>query len=274
MTDKRRFYLPLALSGISFGLAAACKWTGIYAGAGLAVILFTHLFIAYREAEDKALYFTRFRGIIGICMIFFVGVPVIIYILSYIPFMRANGTGLLGIWQNQLDMFGYHSGVDATHPYSSRWYEWAIMTRPVWYYSGILEGTMREGISAFGNPLVWWVGIAAFIHNIYIMSKKCCKRSFFLVIAYLSMLVPWVFVTRITFIYHYFPMTPFVCLMTANSAKELVTDKGKTAPLIIHSVSAILLFVLFYPVLSGYPTDADYAANILRWLSGWVLVSG
>jgi hypothetical protein len=31
---------PLALSGLFFGIGAACKWTSIYAGAGLAVLLF------------------------------------------------------------------------------------------------------------------------------------------------------------------------------------------------------------------------------------------
>ncbi len=274
MKEKGRFYLPLVLSGISFGLGTACKWTGLYAGAGLAVILFTHLYLKFREVEDKVLYRKRFFGIIGVCIISFILLPVIIYILSYIPFMRANDTGLMGIWQNQLDMFGYHSGIEATHPYSSSWYEWAVMSRPIWYHSGRLDGNMREGISAFGNPLVWWAGIAALVHNIYLMSKKCCKRSFFLVIAYLAMLLPWVFVSRITFIYHYFPMTPFVCLMIANSAKELVTDKGKTAPLVIYLLSAIALFILFYPVLSGYPISTDYVTNILRWMSGWVLVSG
>lgn len=274
MKERGKFYLPLVLSGISFGLGTACKWTGLYAGAGLAVILFTHLYLKFREAEDKTLYRKRFFGIISVCIISFILLPVVIYILSYIPFMRANGTGLMGIWQNQLDMFGYHSGIDATHPYSSSWYEWAVMSRPVWYHSGILEGNMREGISAFGNPLVWWAGIAAFVHNIYLLSKKCCKRSFFLVIAYLSMLLPWVFVSRITFIYHYFPMTPFVCLMIANSAKEIVTDKGKTAPLVIYSLVAIMLFILFYPVLSGATVDKEFVTNILRWLDGWVLVSG
>lgn len=273
-SPKRRLYTPLALSGISFGLAVSSKWTGFYAAAGLAVIFFAHLFAAYKNAEDKILIRKRIAGIIGWCFIFFVGVPLVIYLLSYIPYIRANGTDLVGIWQNQSAMFNYHKGVLDDHPYSSSWYEWPIMTRPVWYYSGVLEGTAREGISAFGNPLVWWAGIGAFLHNIYLMSKKCCKRSIFLVIAYLSMLLPWVFVPRITFIYHYFPMTPFLCLMIANSAKELVTDKGKTAPLVIYSAAAILLFILFYPVLSGYPTDASYVANILRWLSGWVLVSG
>lgn len=268
-----RLYLPLFLSGISFGLATACKWTGLYAGAGLAVIFFIHLFQGFKSAENKSVYTKKISEIIGMCFVFFLLIPILIYILSYIPFMRAKGSGLSAVWQNQLDMLGYHGNIDATHPYSSRWYEWAVMARPIWYYSGITDGTMREGISAFGNPLIWWTGIASLLHNIYLIFKKRCKSSLFLVIAYAAMLLPWVFVSRITFIYHYFPMVPFVCLMIANSAKHLFTDKGKIVPIIIFAIVAVILFALFYPVLSGGTVSAEYVSGILRWFDGWVLTA-
>lgn len=44
------------MSGVCFGLGAASKWTGIYAGAGLAVIFFLHLYKhlkEYRLARPK-----------------------------------------------------------------------------------------------------------------------------------------------------------------------------------------------------------------------------
>lgn len=63
----------------------------------------------------------------------------------------------------QKTMFNYHSALKDSHPYSSRWYQWPIMYRPMWYYSGVTANDLREGISAFGNPLVWWAGIPAFI---------------------------------------------------------------------------------------------------------------
>lgn len=40
---------PLAWAGVFFGLGVACKWIGIYAGAGLAVIFFTSLTQRYME---------------------------------------------------------------------------------------------------------------------------------------------------------------------------------------------------------------------------------
>ena len=46
------------------------------------------------------------------------------------------------------------------------------MYRPIWYYSGIVTDTVHEGISAFGNPLVWWAGIPAFLFMLYLGIKK------------------------------------------------------------------------------------------------------
>ena len=66
-------------------------------------------------------------------------------------------------------MFNYHSGLEATHPYSSSWYQWPTMVRPIWYYSGYVTDAVKEGISAFGNPLVWWGGIPAFLYVLYLL---------------------------------------------------------------------------------------------------------
>ena len=60
-------------------------------------------------------------------------------------------------------MYEYHSKLEATHPWQSSWYEWPTMIRPMYYYCQTLRDGMKEGISAFGNPLVWWAGIPALI---------------------------------------------------------------------------------------------------------------
>lgn len=67
---------------------------------------------------------------------FFIVIPVIIYCLSYIPYGLALGYKMPGmltdgnyyklIWDNQVYMLTYHNGVNQTHPYSSRWYQWLL----------------------------------------------------------------------------------------------------------------------------------------------------
>lgn len=296
-TALKRTLLPLGLCGICMGLGIACKWTGIYAGLGLAVLFFGVLYRRYREYlyakadPDGCTQGISHRTIRNVflpntlktllfCLVFFIAIPVLIYLLSYLPFSDGSGDGLfLRMLHNLQTMFRYHSSLDATHPYSSTWYQWPVMQRPIWYYSRIVTGSagnggLREGISAFGNPLVWWAGIPAALHAFTLCIRKKDRTAAFLLIGYLAQYLPWFFVTRVTFIYHYFPSVAFVVLMILNSLRHLETRMKKThfdLLLIGYGISASVLFLLFYPVLSGQPVEADFVAHFLRWFDSWVL---
>lgn len=279
------------------GLGIACKWTGVYAGIGLSLIFFGIMFrryLEYRHAKNNPdgitdginhseilkKFVPMFRKTVIFCVIFFVLVPAVIYLLSYIPFRTYDTeAGLFTrMLENQRTMFDYHSSLNATHPYSSPWYTWPLMERPIWYYSGIVSDTLREGISAFGNPLVWWFGIPAFAMTLFGAIKKKDPCSVFLVIGYLSQYVPWMFVTRITFIYHYFPSVPFVVLMIAHSLLRIkkifnLSDKKYIGMVSAYAFLAFGLFILFYPVLAGEPVEAGFVDSFLRWGKDWVLTA-
>lgn len=290
----RKTFIPLGACGIAMGLGIACKWTGIYAGAGLAVIFFLTMYRRYREYRvalkkpiggPKGLMYSKIVGTFQgntiktliFCIVFFVLIPGGIYLLSYIPFVG----GETGLWAkmiaNQKYMYNYHANLQSTHAYSSHWYEWPTITRPIFYYSGIISDTTREGISAFGNPLVWWIGIPAFVYMVYLVFKKKDRIALFICIAYLAQYLPWMFVDRCTFIYHYFPSVPFVVLMIMYAAltfKDLMTDKKFYAALGLYALAAIAMFAMFYPVLSGHTVSISYVDTFLRWMKSWVLVYG
>lgn len=265
-----RTLVPLALSGISMGFGVASKWTGAYAGIGLAIIFFATLYLRWKK--DKSLSYVI--KTLGFCLVFFVIIPFAIYTLSYLPFQDSQNSGLIAkMLKNQETMFSYHTEIDATHPYSSWWYQWPIMYRPIWYYSGTVTETIKEGISAFGNPLVWWAGIPAFFYLVYRVIKKRDKKAAFLVVAYLAQYLPWVFVKRITFIYHYFPSVPFVVLMLGYSMYQLWKQRPeRKQDIYIYTSLAVFLFLMFYPVLSGLPIPTWYVDIFLRWFGSWVLL--
>ena len=288
--------ITLALCGISMGLGIASKWTGIYAGAGLAVLFFITLYKRYSEYRvavktpngetngiSHKFIIDNFKPYmiktILWCCIFFVIVPLIIYCLAYIPYLQApNSQGFKTIIDNQSSMLTYHSKtvLGSEHPFSSRWYEWIIMKRPIWYYSGTITSEVKEGISSFGNPLVWWLGIPAFFYMVYLIFKNRDKNALFLVIAYLAQLVSWIPVTRLTFIYHYFPCVPFIVLMLGYSILNIYNEaKNKKAVMygaFVYAGLAIVLFAMFYPVLSGHPCSVDYVDHFLKWFDSWVLI--
>jgi len=292
-TPLKKTWIPLGACGIAFGFGIASKWTGAYAGAGLAVLFFLLVFRRYREyryalaaPEGETNHIKHARIIahfkeytlktIGFCLIFFVAIPFVIYLLSYIPFVDPSHPGLLErMAANQVNMFNYHSQLEATHYYSSLWYEWPTMIRPIFYYSQQLEGNLRLGISAFGNPLIWWAGMPAFLYTLYLAVARRKKTAAFLVIGYLAQYLPWVLIDRCTFIYHYFPSVPFVVLMLGYSFMQLkkrLTARSFYILLAAYATSVFVLFIMFYPVLAGTAVSTEFVDMYLRWLDSWVLV--
>lgn len=289
-TGLRQPLLALLGSGIFFGLACASKWTGIYSGFGLAAIFFVHMAGRLREylqakkqggaAEKAVAAYGRQTAVILLCCVgFFIVIPSAIYFASYIPFRFIEGHPYTfrELLDYQKNMFSYHNKLQQSHPYASMWYTWPIMYKPMWYYYQDLGAGQISTISCFGNPAVWWVGLVAFFATLFTALKKRDGKAWFLVLALLSQIVPWMPIPRVLFIYHYFASTPFLMIMTAYVLQNIYADRKTDVARRRFYVGAgaylgvvLLLFILFYPVISGMPVAKDYVAHVLRWFESWV----
>ncbi|MCR8644883.1 glycosyltransferase family 39 protein [Paenibacillus sp. N1-5-1-14] len=210
---------------------------------------------------------------LGWCVIWYVIVPALIYIASYIPFMMVpgDGHGLKDVITYQKHMYDYHSKLVATHPFGSPWYEWPFMVMPIWYYSGqFLPTDKLSSIISFGNPVVWWGGFIALIATVYYTIKQRNKKLAFLLVCFGAQYLPWVGVPRLTFIYHYFATIPFLTLMLTYFIGRW-TEQNKQRRWLAYGILALafLLFLMFYPILSGMVIDKSYSSTWLRWLPTW-----
>lgn len=278
----RKSAVPLMLSGVSFALGCASKWIVVYAGAGLAVLYLIYLFMLARSymENDKRGFGVYLAKLLPLSVAFFIVVPVVVYVLSYIPYGltrdMAIGDGMLWskdfykiIWDNQVSMFKYHGWLEATHPYSSWWYQWITDARPILYvYNNF--GNMRSSFSAFGNPVVWWGGFIAMVFLAVRIVRRKDGKALFIVIGYLTQLLPWVFITRVVFIYHYFPSTLFLVLALAYVFNELLDRRvGRYRQAVLgYTTAAGALFILFYPAISGVSAPQWYFRHLLRWIPG------
>ena len=297
-TDKWRY---LALSGLFFGLGAASKWTCLYAGAGLGVIWLIYWirkFLAVGAAlrggprpaasdadqhgrprraaptlADEACDVPILKNIL-FCLVFFVLIPGVIYYLSYYPYALAKditspfdrGYAQI-VLENQKFMFTYHSGVTAEHPYSSRWYQWMLDIRPILYYLHYYPDGSRSSFGAWVNPVLCWAGLLALFVLGYMALARRDKKAGFLLLGYLAQLLPWVFISRITFEYHYFPSTVFL-ILALGYVFSLMGRRERWRILGLTGLCAVL-FVLFYPALSGLRVDNSAASALLQWLPTW-----
>ncbi len=270
----RRTLIPLGLSGLSMGFAVASKWQGVYAALGLGVIFFYTLYLRNKEYKKLKRVHGDFPKKVSLtllsCVVFFIAVPLIIYCLSYIPFLEAKGVKGFGdtvefLLNQQSYMFNYHSGLRETHHFASPWYEWPLIIRPVFYYAQNFPNELKSGISTMGNPAVWWFGLAALIICIFKYRKD--RIAQFLLIGFASQYLPWVLIPRITYIYHYFPAVPFLVFMIAFLFANS-NLKYRKYYMIAFAGATVLLFALFFPVITGIPVQKEYI-EFLKWLPGW-----
>ncbi|MBQ3761505.1 MAG: glycosyltransferase family 39 protein [Clostridia bacterium] len=273
--------IPLGLSGISMGLSWASKWTGIYASAGLAVLFFVKVGMSIREyrrlkwqnvESDLPVFWSRLFVLLDFCLVMFVCVPALIYYYSYYwHFAESGGLSIERVWALQEQMYSYHSNITDTHYFKSPWYEWPLIVWPMWYFSSDTAFTGQgvvSSISLMGNPAVWWTGIFAMVvcAGLFAMQKKKDMRLLILLVGFASQYLPWVLVPRSTYIYHYFTSVPFIILATVL-ALDYLSQRHRKGAMITAAVIvglALVLFIAFYPLESGYSCSYSYAMK-LRW---------
>lgn len=173
------------------------------------------------------------------------------------------------VFERQLTMFGYHSGLEASHGYASPWWSWPLLSRPVWLYVSELGGEWVSTMVAMGNPLVWWVGLIVMINEIRGITRDGAPSRVFLVTMFAFQWLPYALISRSLFLYHFFPNVPILCLAVSDRMLENWRDTEKRKKTVIYLLLVMAAFVLYYPVISGSPVH-DSLRSILRILQSWV----
>lgn len=301
LTDMKKLLPDLALSGFFMGCGFASKWIGAYAGAGLAVLFFwtclRHLRMGRMAdrmqddghaltSQDSAILEIRaknaFKRVFIICLwclLFFVAIPAIIYLLAYADRFADRDWGSLVslikmIVQETKSMLSYHGtpGLGMDHAFYSPWYEWPLMAKPMYYASAAFKAEgMTYAIFCFGNPWVWLVGLGGIAFTLYRWSRghryllnvtETTLQVFrsdwdvapaFILIGLLAQFLPWVLVPRGTYIYHYFASVPFLMLGTVLMLHHVTTKHPRAGKRICLGYLALCLvwFILLFPYASG-----------------------
>ncbi|MBF0458899.1 MAG: glycosyltransferase family 39 protein [Nitrospirae bacterium] len=307
--------LYLGLSGLFFGLGVAVKWISVYAVGGLAVIFFASVIRRYivlaqhgrQAASQKAVRRKSLKkqppgqtsrlsvkhlhaatlNAIQHAALYFILIPAVIYTLSYIPTAKYQGLSALlsAVKQSQTDMYDYHKNLVAEHPFSSNWYEWPIMKRPLWLYNGnppdVPDKSGKpvqqvQSIVSMGNPAVWWMGIVAVlvVLGAALAGKRVGGGVFVVLTGLCAQYLPWVAVPRLTFIYHFYASVPFVIFCITYAIKWLEERRYGLRWLTYAYISlTVALFIAFYPILTGITVTKAYVRAALRWFDSWIFYS-
>jgi dolichyl-phosphate-mannose--protein O-mannosyl transferase len=228
-------------------------------------------------------------------------IPVLTYSLLWIPHLQMNPTP--GFWKAQYDILTFHEKIGSgpeVHPYCSKWYSWLLMWRPVAYFyqtarnttepvpaypplpSGV--GQVIYDVHATGNPFLWWLSTAAILLLLVLLAQRFLKVegwtspltsqtwiALYLVLNWLANLLPWVRVTRCTFLYHYMGASVFSGLALAwlvdrwlHSKKPQLRSAGVTIICLI-----LVAFVFWMPIYLGLPLSVR-GYEFRMWFPSWI----
>ncbi|MFI3167065.1 MAG: phospholipid carrier-dependent glycosyltransferase [Bacillota bacterium] len=320
----KRSLLPFCISGVFFGLAVSVKWNGMYAGLGLCILFLIVLARTFSERAkfmqsgksegDIKVYNKRFIDAIIMMFVsgvmFFVLIPLGTY-FSVFALTYQGGEELIPAFiQTQVDMFSYHTWVSAEHSAASPWWSWPLNGKGVWMYLGDSNyGTdMYSRIQSMTTTVIAVYGVLAMVYFArkavyYFKKKKSGELSYsekeyfnhikipaiFFTVGLLSNWLPWMFVSRSTYLYHFYPAMPFYIGLIAtylysktllqtkvHYSGEMVMLNGKKGTITVGEnatfyacVFCIINFVVFFPVFSGLAIAKLPAAFMFGWANGF-----
>ena len=197
------------------------------------------------------------------------------------------------------------------HPYCSVWYTWPLMIRPVAYFYQTAQTATEPlpvmgpplpaadakviyDVHAMGNPALWWLSTAAILLLLWIVAQRIwiwttASRRFnassfgdglqtadtwialYLVLNWLANLLPWVRVTRCTFLYHYMGASVFAGLAIAFVVDQcLHSYRREFRALGVTIIFLILLaFVFWMPIYLGLALSPE-SYKFRMWLPSWI----
>lgn len=222
-------------SSLLLGLALASKWASIYAYLILIPILL----------KDR-----QYRHIP-----YFIIIPPVVYLISYIPFLSEHTLEQFKGLQQQ--MWWYHTGLKATHSYSSPWWSWPLNLYPIWYFVDYQKNNMAN-IFASGNPVLFWTGSVAMLLTAWEVVKKRSIHLMIISLGFFAFWLPWAISPRIMFLYHFSPSVPFLSLALGYQLQKITHDKKGRQLTFALLFLIVFSFIWIFPFLTGIPLPRDF----------------
>lgn len=234
----------LVASGLAAGFALSAKWTG---ASALGLILATCAVRAWREraitrravAEASVLAAIPAVVYLSVFAVHFALVPryapgltmlrarfqeTLIGAPQFNPAARLSFFDKLGEVHDAMRR-GNRSLEAVTHPASSPWYTWPIMKHPIGLWQRPEPVTRSQSnVILLGNPVLWWGSLAVVGVTLVLGWRRRDRlRPHAAALAFLGggfaiNFVPFIFIRRVMYIYHYLFALVFIVLLAVYCA--------------------------------------------------------
>jgi dolichyl-phosphate-mannose--protein O-mannosyl transferase len=266
------FYLILRdnlwLSGVVIGLAAATKWSAVFA------IPFLILLTVNIGRANFVTWSKRFYQ--------FVLTPIGIYLLSWSGWFisakgwaRDSGSNLFSsLWNYHVEIMNFHRGLTEQHTYAANPWSWLVLGRPTSFYYETPKNcgaqSCSQEILAIGTPILWWAGIFAIAITVGLFIVNRDRISAYILAGIAGTYLPWFFIqNRTTFYFYAIAIFPFIVLSLINVFNWALINQ-KNRKFIYGFVIAVgINFIYFMPIFIGINIPyVDWLARM--WLPSWI----
>ncbi len=274
--EPERGRIRLAIAGAALGLALASKWNA----APLAMLPGLAFFaLRLRAGRRRLLTSPRGAPVPGVSLLeaglWLGALPLAVYAATYLPawFFAEGAIGTASGSTNLLtlhtDAIRLQESVVKTHPYMSRWPQWVLNARSIWFLYEPVDGAQR-GIVLIGNPLTMLLGLPALL---WAASEALLRRNgaaAAVTVLYAVTLGFWIASAKpVQFLYHYF--LPSMALLAALAlALDALWQQGRRWMALVPLAGSVAIFAYFYPILSAAPlSGGKMAFTEWMWLNRW-----
>ncbi len=170
-----------------------------------------------------------------------------------------------------VQMYKSNATLTASHPYSSKWYTWPFMIRPIYYWNNSANG-QQSRIYLLGNPVIWWASTVAMLYlliGVFYGLYRGVRPKLLPVLltgTYLLNILPFIGISRAMFLYHYFIGSILAIIALVYLIDRLENKKRAFVALLVASVA---MFIFFAPLTYGLPLT-EKAYHLRNWLPSWI----
>ncbi len=281
---------------VALGLLVSTKWYGVM-GFGVSFVALIGIAVVGYFAREKLrpTLWGNPRGFrLDAALLTILLVSATVYALVWVPDLVRHSPDPSEIHNandlvyRQYSMYEYHHNLVATHPYSSRWFEWPIDYVPIAYFYQDHRKNQTDNngcciyeITSLPSPVIMWFGLLCVPWVAVLAWRERNKAYALIVLTYLLQWLPWIGSPRLTFAYHFYVNIPLICLCNViilqrfwQWAQRRENSRWLGALGVGGYVAAAALsFVFFYPILAAHPISWN-AWHARMWFPSWIIGPG
>ena len=193
-------------------------------------------------------------------------------------FVNDNNLQPIGFWnkfyQLNREMLNANLRISKTHSYTSEWYTWPVQYRSIYYWTKVdpINPEIASHIYLIGNPLLYLASLISILYllNFTLKNKisKIIDAEVFVVLGFLINFIPFMFIGRIMFLYHYEVALIFGLMAIPIVINKIENLKLRDLALVSIIFISFILFIYFSPLTYGLPITNDQL-NAHLWLKTW-----